>query len=184
MSSIGARSWGLTRSSASNDRTHGCVAWARAKFFWAAKPAQGLTKTLAVNFWAISTVRSVLSASTITISWAQATLSRQFWIPSSSLWVMMVTEIPATISPTPFPAYWVSEQPLDGHLKDRAHPDVLHRLRRALNRPDPRAIWTVLLGSGWPVEADGRHAQRRRHMQRTGIVANRQVRPVQERRKI
>src|SRR5919198_2352813 len=120
----------------------------------------------------------------MTISWAQATLSRHSWMASSSFRLMLVTKIPAAISATPFPTHRVSGQPLESRLENRVHLDVLHRLRRALNRPDPWAIWTVPLGTGWPVKADGGHTQGRRHMQGAGIAAHGQVCPVEKRREI
>ncbi len=87
-----SRSSGVTRSSASSERIQSPVAWSMAKFFWAAKPGHGRTETLSVNSCAICTVLSPDSASTTTISSAQATLSRQARRRSSSFHAMIVTE--------------------------------------------------------------------------------------------
>src|SRR2546425_10156336 len=59
-----------------------------AKFFCAPKPGHGRTKILSVNRRANSTVRSVLHASTTTISSAQATDTRQSAMFRSSLSVI------------------------------------------------------------------------------------------------
>ena len=63
---------GVTSSSASSDRTQSPVAWSMAKFFWAAKPGQGRTTTRSVNSRAIARSCPSDSASTTTISSAQA----------------------------------------------------------------------------------------------------------------
>src|SRR5688572_31335223 len=80
------------RSSASRFKIQGPAAALLARFFCSRIPGQGLLTTLQPNSRAISSVRSVLPESTITISSAQRTDSRQSRRFFSSFSVMIVTE--------------------------------------------------------------------------------------------
>src|SRR5437867_4552115 len=86
---------GLTRSSASMMRIQSAVACSMPKFFCGPYPGHGRTKTLSVNRRASSTVRSVLHASTTTISSAHCKVSRQARIFASSFLVIVTVAIVA-----------------------------------------------------------------------------------------
>ena len=116
-----SRSSGVTRSSASSESIQSPVACSIAKFFWAAKPGHGRTQTRSVNSRATATVLSVDSASTTTISSAQATLSRQARRRSSSFHATTVTDSA-------------------GHARLRRARSGQRRLEHRVRRPRPAMV--------------------------------------------